>query len=104
MGESLLNFDKYAGVAVKLIKLKDTKFGGEHPNQINEGYTREGIVRVDISNEHQCLFLLDGPGRFFHTSKVLEIEECEGYDLLTTLNSVYKVVPQFTSIGGTQEK
>ena len=104
MEKQPLNFEKYANVFLKVVKIEDTKFSGEHPNEINEGYTRTGFINLEISNKHQCLFILDGPDRYFHTSQVQKIEECEGYDLLTTLNSVYKVLPQFTSIPGTQEK
>jgi hypothetical protein len=42
--------------------------------------------------------------RFFNTSQVLEIEEQEGYDLVHTVNSVYKVEPVFTALPGVQEK
>jgi len=47
------------------------------------------------------LFVHDGPDRWFHTSNVKRQEEYEEYDLLYTLNSVYKVTPNFT---GVQEK
>lgn len=104
MADKLLDFSKYKNTAVKLTKLKDNKFFGEHPNQVNEGRVEEGIINLELSNKHQCFFLLDGPDRFFHTSQVTKIEEHEGYDLLTTLNSTYKVEPIFNAIPGTQEK
>jgi hypothetical protein len=50
------------------------------------------------------LFVNDGPDRWFHTSQVQKQEEHEGYDLLYTLNSVYKVTPIFSAIPGVQEK
>lgn len=86
----LIKFDKYEGVTIRLTKLKDTKFDGKHPNHINEGYVKEGIINVEKSNEHQC-FLMIKDGRFFNTSQVMEIEGQEGYDLVHTLNSIYKV-------------
>ena len=85
-----IDFTKYSGVIVKLTKLKDTKFEGNHPNGINEGYIKEGVINLDKSNEHQCFLLIQGD-RFFNTSQVLSIEEHPGYDLATTLNSVYKI-------------
>jgi len=98
-----IDFAKYANVTIKLTKLKDSKFNNEHPNGINEGYVKEGRIHVDKSNEHQCFLLIEGD-RFFNTSQVLSLEEHEGYDLATTLNSVYKVEPIINSIPGVQEK
>jgi uncharacterized protein len=86
----LIKFDKYQDVTIRLTKLKDTKFNNEHPNQINEGYVKEGTINVEKSNEHQC-FLMIKEGRFFNTSQVLEIDEQEEYDLAHTVNSIYKV-------------
>lgn len=86
----LIKFDKYQDVTIRLTKLKDTKFDGKHPNHINEGYIKEGIIDVDKSNEHQC-FLIIKDDRFFNTSQVLEIDEQEDHDLAHTLNSIYKV-------------
>jgi hypothetical protein len=99
----LVDFSKYANVLIRLTKLKDTKFDGKHPNHINEGYTKEGMINVEKSNEHQCFLMIKGD-RFFNTSQVLEIDEQEGYDLAHTLNSIYKVEPVFTAIPGVQEK
>jgi hypothetical protein len=99
----LIDFSKYKDTVIKLTKLKDNKFDGKHPNHINEGYTKEGTINVEKSNEHQCFLIIKGD-RFFNTSQVLEIEEQEGYDLAHTLNSIYKVEPVFTAIPGVQEK
>ena len=99
----LIKFDKYKDTVIRLTKLKDTKFNGEHPNGINEGYVKEGRINLEKSNEHQCFLILFGD-RFFNTSQVLEIEEHTGYDIATTLNSKYKVEPIFSSIPGVQEK
>ena len=102
MSESI-KFNKYAGTTIKLTKLKDTKFNNQHPNGINEGYVKEGVINLEKSNEHQCFLIVQGD-RFWNTSQVTAIEEKEGYDLATTLNSIYKVEPMFTAIGGVQEK
>jgi len=104
MENKLLDFKKYEHTAVKLTKIADNKFSGEHPKGVNEGRVEEGIIHLELSNKLQCFFLLDGPDRYFHTSQVTKIEEHEGYDLLTTLNSVYKVEPIFNAIPGTKEK
>jgi len=86
----LIDFSKYEGVTIRLTKLKDNKFDNNHPNQINEGYVKEGIINVEKSNEHQCFLMIKGD-RFFNTSQVLEIDQQKGYDLAHTLNSIYKV-------------
>ena len=99
----MISFDKYKDVTIRLTKLKDTKFNGEHPNHINEGYVKEGVINVEKSNEHQCFLIIKGT-RFFTTSQVLDIDEQEGYDLAHTLNSIYKVEPIFTAMPGVQEK
>ena len=85
-----IDFTKYSGVLIRLTKVRDTKFEGKHPNDINEGYVKEGRINVEKSNEHQCFLLIEGD-RFFNTSHVIALNEYEGYDLATTLNSVYKV-------------
>ena len=100
----MVNFNKYkGGVQVKVTKLKDLKFDNEHPNKINEGYVKTGFVNVEESNKSQSLLIIHGD-RFFHTSQVLEVEENAGYDLIRTLNSVYKVEPIFEALTGMQEK
>jgi hypothetical protein len=99
----LIDFSKYANTTIRLTKLKDNKFNNEHPNQINEGYVKEGTINVEKSNEHQCFLMIKGD-RFFNTSQVVEIDEQEGYDLAHTLNSIYKVEPVIAAIPGVQEK
>jgi len=99
----LISFNKYEGVTIRLTKLKDNKFDNNHPNQINEGYVKEGMINVEKSNEHQCFLMIKGD-RFFNTSQVLEIDEQVGYDLVYTLNSIYKVEPVIAAIPGVQEK
>jgi hypothetical protein len=99
----LIDFSKYKDTVIRLTKLKDNKFNNEHPNQINEGYVKEGVINVEKSNEHQCFLMIKG-ARFFNTSQVVEIDEQEGYDLVHTVNSIYKVEPVSTSTSGVQEK
>jgi hypothetical protein len=99
----MIKFNKYKGVQVKVSKLKDLKFENNHPKEINEGYVFTGVVNIEESNSIQSLFVI-GEDRYFHTSHVQEMEEHEGYDLLRTLNSVYKLEPIFISLPGMQEK
>jgi hypothetical protein len=99
----LIDFSKYKDTVIRLTKLKDNKFNNEHPNQINEGYVKEGVINLEKSNEHQCFLIIKGD-RFFNTSQVLEIDEQEGYDLVHTLNSIYKVEIIFTPAEDVQEK
>jgi hypothetical protein len=99
----MINFDKYKDTVIRLTKFKDTKFEGKHPNGINEGYIKEGMIDVEKSNEHQCFLIIKGT-RLFNTSQVMELDEQEGYDLAHTLNSIYKVEPVFAAIPGVQEK
>lgn len=99
----MIKFNKYKGVQVKVSKLKDLKFENNHPKEINEGYVFVGIVNIEESNSIQSLFVIDHDS-FFHTSHVQEMEEHEGYDLLRTLNSVYKVEPIIISLIGMEEK
>lgn len=99
----LIDFSKYKDTVIRLTKLKDNKFNNKHPNQINEGYVKEGRINVEKSNEHQCFLIIKG-ARFFNTSQVLEIDEQEGHDLAHTVNSIYKVEPVIEAIPGIQEK
>jgi hypothetical protein len=104
MENKKLDFKKYQGVLLKVTKVEDRRFNNEHPNGYNVGHVEKGLLHLENSNTYQCLFLLDGPDRYWHTSQVLEIWEHEGYDLMKTLNSVYKVEPQIVSIPGVQQK
>jgi len=99
----MIKFNKYKDTSVKVTKLKDIKFENNHPKEINEGFVFIGDVNIEESNKIQSLFVID-KDRFFHTSHVQEMEEHTGYDLLRTLNSIYKVEPIFSSIPGMQEK
>lgn len=104
MEKKLIDFDKYAKIPLKLTKLRDNRFFGYHPNEIYEGDVREGMLHLELSNKYQCIFILDGPDRYFHTSQVKKIEEHQEYDLVTTLNSTYKVEFTMSAIPGVQEK
>ena len=97
----MIKFDKYAGQQVTVTKLMDNKFGGKHPKEINEGYTKTGYVNVEESNNIQALLVI-GEGRFFHTSHVQKIEEYEDFDIITTLNSTYKITPILLGLTDTQ--
>jgi len=99
----LIDFSKYKDTVIRLSKITDTRFDGKHPNDINVGYVKEGMINLEKSNEHQC-FLFIEKARFFNTSQVLILEEKEGYDLAYTVNSVYKVEPVISAIPGVQEK
>jgi hypothetical protein len=67
---------------IKLTKLKDERFDGQHPNRINEGYTKEGEMQQSpVVGE---AFYLES----FNTSTVTEL--LPG-DMFRTLNSVYKI-------------
>ena len=99
-----LDFKKYQGVLLKVTKIEDRRFNNNHPGGYNVGHVETGILHLENSNTYQCLFILDGPDRYYHTSQVLEIWEHEGYDLMKTLNSTYKVEPQIISIPAVQQK
>jgi hypothetical protein len=104
MENKTLDFKKYHGYLLKLTKLEDRRFDNQHPNGVEVGRVEKGLLHLENSNKYQCMFILDGSDRYFHTSQVLEIEEHEEYDLLKTLNSTYRVEPQIVSIPGTQQK
>jgi hypothetical protein len=99
-----INFGKYTNIPVKVEKIEDTKFNNNHPNGYNPGFVIDAcMVNLLTSNKFCSLFVNYGD-RWFATSQVQKQEEFEGYDLLHTLNSVYKVTPIFTAIPGVQEK
>lgn len=99
-----INFEKYANISLTVEKVEDTQFDGKHPNGYNPGFKIESCgINLHRSNHHCCLFVNYGD-RWFHTSEVRKQEEHEGYDLLHTLNSVYKVTPNFVAIPGEKEK
>lgn len=74
-----INIDEIRRMRVE--KVSDDKFGGNHPNGINEGYSKEGMV---------MLFKVDYPlvmGEL-RTSPITEINEEKG--IFKTRNSTYK--------------
>ena len=99
-----IDYKKYAGVQVKVTKKKDTQFGGNHPNKINEGYEAVGTVMIEASENIGCLCIDKTNGGYLRTSPVQKIIYCEGYDEVHTLNSIYKVEPIFAAVPGVQEK
>lgn len=99
-----LNFKKYQNMQLKVTKVEDRRFSNNHPAGYNVGHVEVGVIDLQNCNTYQCLFLITSLDRYWHTSQVLEIWEHSGYDLLKTLNSTYKVEPQFVSLPGVQEK
>ena len=100
-----IDFAKYANIPLRVEKVEDTKFDNNHPNGYNPGFKIDGCrINLTRSNQYCCLFVNYGDGKWFHTSEVRKQEQHEGYDLLYTLNSVYKVTPIFSAIPGVQEK
>ena len=99
-----INFDKYKNMFLRVEKIEDTEFDDQHPNKVNTGYKMDDCaVNLKLSNQFCALFVYHGD-KWFRTSEVRKQKECEGYDLLYTLNSVYKVTPKFVAIPGVQEK
>jgi hypothetical protein len=86
----MINWDKYDKCLLKVTKLKDVAFPDGHPSGIREGDMHGGYFNLDISKKQNVLYITDH-SRWFHTSLVEKQIECDGYDLLQTLNSVYKV-------------
>jgi len=99
-----IDFAKYANIPLKVEKVEDTKFDNNHPNGYNPGFKIDGCgINLTRSNQYCCLFVNYGD-KWFHTSEVQKQEQHEGYDLLYTMNSIYKVTPIFSAIPGVQEK
>jgi hypothetical protein len=99
-----IDFAKYANIPLKVEKVEDTKFDNNHPNGYNPGFKIDGCgINLTRSNQYCCLFVNYGD-KWFHTSEVQKQEQHEGYDLLYTMNSIYKVTPIFSAIPGAQEK
>lgn len=76
------------GRKVKLTKLTDDKFEGNHPNGINQGYEKIGFIR-GVPTKGKAFFVTRGVDNFFHTSTVTEEMNEEG--IFKTLNSTYKL-------------
>ncbi len=73
---------KLKGKTVRVVKLEDTKFNGNHPNGVVEGTERTGQAYFDLEIG-KCFWLNN-----FTTSPVTEINETNM--TFNTLNSVYK--------------
>jgi hypothetical protein len=62
------NYRKYSNMSFNLEKMEDTKFDGEHPNGYNKGFRLNGTtINLKLSEQHDSLFVHDGPDRWFHT-------------------------------------
>ena len=80
------------GDYVKLIKLSDDVFNGDHPNCINESHVVYGNI-VHGPEVGTSLFLTNVSGDsygFFHTSYIKSISETD--NTFKTKNSTYKIV------------
>lgn len=67
---------------VEVIKAADLRFDGNHPNNINEGYSKKGtLYQLEVGKP--CLV------GSFHTSTVISITP-DGAEF-TTRNSIYKI-------------
>lgn len=73
----------------RLSKVEDTKFNGEHPNGIDEGFMMEGTFREVPTVDES--FVLDDPntGRCLRTSRVTEIIDETTF---RTRNSIYRLI------------
>jgi len=71
-----------AGRKVRLTKSKDTRFDGNHPNSINEGYVKQGVLSWDIKVGSSVEV------GSFYTSTVTKINSETEFE---TLNSVYTI-------------
>ena len=78
------------GDYVKLQKISDDKFDGDHPNSINVGHTVYGKVLDDlkIGNNFMLVDVKGDSYGYFKTSFVLEIVDDNNFK---TLNSTYKI-------------
>jgi len=95
---SEINFDKYENTPITLEKITDVRFDNNHPNGYNVGFSIERcFVNIDVSKLHQVLYVQYG-SEWFHTSTIEKQEQFEGYDLLYTLNSIYKITPILNTI------
>jgi hypothetical protein len=76
---------------VKIRKLKDNKFGGNHPNYINEGYETRGYETNPPNVGDRYLVSGSIPEYSLITSVVKKIKTLKDGYKLTTENSVYEV-------------
>lgn len=72
-------------IKIRVTKVTDEVFKGEHPNKINEGYTVEGEIS-ELPLVGFSLYVSHGT-RLFATSQITEIIDGNTFK---TLNSTYK--------------
>jgi hypothetical protein len=87
----MIDFSKYTDKTIRVTKIKDNVFDNQHPNGINEGYIKEGMINLELSEKHKCLFIHPEKDEYFHTSEIKKTIENEDFDLFYTVNSIYKV-------------
>lgn len=75
------------GDYVNLTKVSDDVFGGRHPNQIFEGYSRAGTLQRDIQ-VGSFGYIIDFSGEYFITSEIIEVMD---ENTFKTVNSTYKI-------------
>ena len=73
-----------AGRLIEITKLSDDVFDGEHPNGIQAGYVKRGVVYED-PEPGSSFILVNG----FYTSNVKSWDPETG--ILKTKNSTYKI-------------
>jgi hypothetical protein len=74
---------KAQGKTVHLKKIGSLRYHGSHPNDINDGYERDGVAITDVV-EGEWFHMDEG----FHTSRVIKIT---GYNTFETKNSIYQI-------------
>ena len=76
----------YKGKKVRLVKLTDDKYNGEHPNGIYEGQERVNYAQNEL--EVGGKFYIDDGINWFMTSRVTEIVDEKTFK---TENSTYSI-------------
>ncbi len=80
------------GKKVRLTKLKDTRFNGEHPNGINAGYVMEGWMQKEVTAGEKILLYTKSEGEMFPTSWTSTVTAYNEEDgLISTKNSIYEI-------------
>ena len=75
------------GDYVKITKISDLKFKGNHPNNVYEGHSQIGRL-VDFSEDNRCNVIGKGINDFLSTSMVVKINDDNTFE---TINSIYKL-------------
>jgi len=76
---------EYKGKKVRLVKLSDDKYNGNHPNRIYEGDVRIGYPQQELTVGER--FFISTPTKWFTTSTVTEILD----NKFKTNNSTYSI-------------